>query len=223
MGQTIRYITILLFFWNSHAYAQAMSNSQEYKSCTALTRADPSKALIMADEWSRTSNAASAFHCRAIALFALKRYTDAGKALNRLSDRVGSSNLMLWANVLRQSARAWELGGDKAQALIALTKAIQPISQEAHNNANMARLASELLSERSRIYAESGRNLFAIQDLDQAVALYSDDEKLLLARAKLFIEMHDHALAEKDLKIVMIKQPNNAVASRLLKALRVKN
>ncbi|MCI5049969.1 MAG: hypothetical protein MRY32_06520 [Rickettsiales bacterium] len=192
-----------------------MSNSQEYKSCTALTRSDPSAALKMADSWSRKSNMASAYHCRAIALFALKRYSDAGQALDQLSTRIGENNLMLWANVLRQSAKAWKLSDNNAKAIIALTKAIHPVSNDGFDNPATARLATELLLERSGLYSEGGRELFALQDLDQALTMTPNHEKALLERAKLLLKMGEIGMAKDDANRILQRSPKNKEALQI--------
>lgn len=196
--------------------AFGMSNSKQYKECTALTRSDAKAALSMAEQWVRKENTASASHCRAIALFALKRYQQAGDALDRLSVQIGQDNLMLWANVLRQSSKAWELADEKAKSIIAITKAIGPTSSAGIDNPAIGRLASELLRERSRLYTKGGRHLYAVQDLDQALMLNPSDEKLLLARAKVFITLKESDMARQDLKLVLHKQPSNAEALGLM-------
>mgnify|MGYP003386459543 CR=1 FL=1 len=197
------------------ADAYAAMDSHEYKECAALTRTDPAKALQVANEWSHRENAAPAFHCRAIALFALKRYPEAAKELGELSTRIGQSNITLWANVLRQSAKASELSGDNAQAVVSLTSAIGPVSAEGLKDQAVARIASELLLERSRLYNISGRQMFAVQDLDQALELSPDNVSIMLARARLFIEMKQDKLADRDIEQALQIQPGNPEAIKI--------
>ena len=200
--------------------AFGMSNSKQYKDCTALTRSDAKAALSLAESWVRKENSASANHCRAVALFALKRYQQAGDALDRLSGQIGKDNLMLWANVLKQSSKAWELADEKAKAIVSITKAIGPTSEAGISNPSFGRLASELLLDRSRLYTRGGRHLYAVQDLDQALMLNPSDEKLLLARAKLFIALKESDMARQDLKLVLHKQPSNAEALGLMASVK---
>lgn len=202
------------------AQAQPIVNSSQYQTCTELARTDPSKALLMADDWSRKENTASAHHCRAISLFALKRYSDAGEALERLSFMITQSNLMLWSNVLRQSAKAWELDGDKARAIVVLTKAILPTAEEGLENPTFGRLAAELLLARSELYQKAGRTLYAIQDLDQGLMLSPTHHKLLLARASLFVQQKETTLAKQDLEMVLQQQPDNPEAQMMLSRIR---
>lgn len=196
--------------------AWSMSNSKQYKDCTTLTRSDPKAALSMSEHWIRKENSTSANHCRAVALFALKRYQQAGDALDRLSGQIGKDNLMLWANVLKQSSKAWELADEKAKAIISITKAIGPTSEAGINNPSIGRLAAELLMERSQLYMRGGRHLYAVQDLDQALMLNPSNEKLLIARAKLFIALKESDMAKQDLKLVLHKHPSNAEALGLM-------
>lgn len=197
------------------AQAHAAMDSHEYKECAALTRSDPTRALQVADEWSRRENIAPAYHCRAIALFALKRYPQAAKELSELSTRIGQLNITLWANVLRQSAKASELAGDNAQALVTLTSAIEPVAAEGLKDQAVARLASELLAERSKLYNVGGRQLYAVQDLDQALELSPDNVNIMLARARLFIDMKQDKLADRDVSQALQIQPGNPEAIKL--------
>lgn len=188
----------------------------DYTNCTALTRSDPQAALEMADEWSLKANSASAYHCRALALFALKRYHDAAKALDHLSTLVGSDNTMLWGNVLRQSGKAWELSGNRANAIVALTRSITVTAEAGLRDPAMARLAAEALLDRSQLYIAGSRPLMAVQDLDQAIILAPEYEPLLLARASLFLQMGDKPMAQKDLQALLQRNPQHAKAKELL-------
>lgn len=191
-----------------------------YANCAALTRTDPAGALTLADEWARTENTASAHHCRALALFALKRYHDAAQALDHLSTLVGQGNSMLWANILRQSGKAWELAENRANAVTALSKAIQVTAEPALRDAAFGRLTAELLLERSQLYSSGGRDLLALQDLDQGLGLAPEHTALLLARANLFIRMHETPMAIQDLQTILRTHPNHPQATELLAALR---
>ena len=203
-----------LWLLSSSAWAAA---PEDYQSCTELARTRPSDALKMADRWIQEANAPSAYHCRAISLFALKRYGDAGSSLEQLGQMLQADNPMIWSNVMRQAAKSWELSGDKARALITLTKAIHLAAEEGLHNTAMARIASDLLFDRSKIYAAGGRDLYAIQDLDQAISLSPDNEPLLLWRAEILFRQQEPSLALSDLNKVLSKKPNHAPALELRK------
>lgn len=191
-----------------------------YQSCTKNVKTNPSEALRIADQWIQEQNHPSAFHCRALALFALKRYPEAAKALELLSQRVTQKNLILWGNVLRQAAKSWELAEDKAKAIVVLTKGIQQTANLGLNQPIVGQLSAELLLDRSQLYASGGRELFAIQDLDQALSLAPDNPKLLFARAELFARQKEKTLAKRDLDALANINPNYPGAAQLKKALR---
>jgi tetratricopeptide (TPR) repeat protein len=201
-----------LTLWPVWAQAQA----QHYQNCTNLTRTDPKAALKMAEEWSLKENTASSHHCRALALFALKRYEDAARALDHLSGVVGGDNRVLWANILRQSAKSWELSGNRAKAVTTLTRAIQTIAEPGLSDPALGRLSADLLLDRGQLYASGGRDLLAVQDLDQAIALTPAHEAALLARANLFIRLSEPAMARQDLQAVLRINPSHAQAKALL-------
>ena len=189
---------VLWVFCAGHAPAQ----SADYEDCTRKVSSEPSVALRLAERWIQTENHPSAYHCRALALFALKRYPESAKALEELSTKIGEKNLVLWGNVIRQAARSWELAEDKAKAIVALTKGISRTANLGLSEPVVGQLSAELLLERSQLYASGGRELFALQDLDQAISLSPENAKLYLARAELFVAQNEKVLARRDLEVV---------------------
>lgn len=198
----------------------ALTQDAQYQECTALARSNPEQAKKTAEEWARIDNTPSAHHCLAISLFALKQYAQAADALEKLSERITRKNLSLWANVLLQAARAWELHGDKARAIIVLTEAIKETATHGFTRPPIGQMAAGLLIERSRIHAEGGRDLYAIQDLDQALSLSADNEQALLRRAELFIHREAHEMAQADLHRLLQLHPAHPQATALLKKIR---
>jgi tetratricopeptide (TPR) repeat protein len=197
-------------------HSAAITDSQTYRECTEMVRTNPKAALKMASDWSRKENTASARHCHAMALFASKRYKESAEELEKLSILAGETNLSLWANILRQSARAWELMPDEARAITVLTKAIAPAAERGVIDPGAGRIAADLLSARARLYAKGGRDLYAIQDLDHALSLATEHETALLTRAAIFIARKEPDMAREDLKILLAKHPNHPEAITLL-------
>lgn len=184
------------------------ADASDYQHCAQLTQRAPEKALSMAEEWAQKDNHPSAYHCRALALFALKRYPEAAKALERLSFVVTQNNPLLWGSILRQAARSWSLAGDNAKAIVVLTKGINHFATLALNDTAIAQLCADLLLERSTLYGAGGRDLFALQDLDQALSLTPDDPRLLMGRARLFLAQGETALATRDIDRIKQQHPN---------------
>lgn len=203
---------LLLCLPCAHVLAAA---DDQYTTCTELARVRPAESLKMADRWIQESNVASAHHCRAISLFALKRFGDAGQSLETLGQMIVNDNPMIWSNVMRQAAKSWELSGDKARALVTLTKAIALAADEGLHDAAMARIASDLLYDRSKLYAAGGRDLYAIQDLDQAISLSPANDVLLMSRAEILFRQHEGTLAMSDVNKILAKKPNHAPALEL--------
>lgn len=200
--------------WSAAALAQ---EADQYTTCTELARVRPAESLKMADRWLQEANVASALHCRAISLFALKRYGDAGQALENLGQMIAQTDPMIWSNVMRQAAKAWELSGDKARALVTLTKAIGLAADAGLSDASMAHIAADLLYDRSRLYALGSRDLYAIQDLDQALTLNPGNDQLLMARAEVLMRQGEKSLALNDVNKILDKKPNHAPALELKK------
>lgn len=214
----VGFLALHLLAFGLHAPASA-DDQQTYRECSQLVKTDPQAALEMADGWIQSDNHPTAYHCRALALYALSRYNEAARALETLSFIIGDSNPVLWGNVMRQAARAWQRDDDKAKAIVVLTKGISHYMDRAFDDEVIARMVSGLLQERSDLYHKAGRELMALQDLDQAISLTPDDDKLLIKRAELFIEQGEAALAKRDLAKVLIASPTNARAHKLLDGL----
>jgi len=133
---------------------------------------------------------------------------------------MADGNLTLWANILRQAGRAWELGGDNKRAITVLTKAIARTAERGISDPVMGRVAADLLTARGRLHGKGGRDLYAIQDLDHALTLRPGHEEALLTRAAIFIARRDTPLARADLNRLLQDTPNHPEATRLLKKLR---
>lgn len=212
-----RYTLLVLLCAAPSAWAITPEKSAEnYQRCTTLSASSPTKALAMAEKWIQTDNTPSAYHCRAISLFALKRYSLAAAALEDLGTKLTDNNPSLLSNVLRQAAKSWELAGEAAKAITVLTGAIRATSDIALDQPAMARVCAELLMDRGMLYLAGGRDLYAVQDFDQGLSLAPDHPALLLARAKLFIKLQDNTLARRDLNALLKAQPGHATAGALL-------
>jgi len=200
--------------------AYALDAGKKYERCTSLTRTKPSLAYKMANEWLRKENTASAYHCRALSLFALKRYAEAGKELDQLSTQLGKDNLPLWASVLQQSSKAWMLAGDKERAITSLSDALDKLAAENDGSRESSDIATDMLIERSELYAATNEKLLALQDLDHAVSLSPQKLSAWLARGSLLHKMGQSALAAEDVARVLKAEPRNSKAQKLAAAIK---
>lgn len=202
------------------AAAQSFTSSPAYKECTALTSSDPAKALVKADEWLKIDDSIGAHHCRAMALYGLKRFEDAGSELDTVRLKIDPDDIAIRTYVTRQGARAWVDAGKPENAIRVITEQVNEMTMKRGDNATQARLATELLLDRSRIRVEYGQLGEAVQDLDQAISLSPGNENVLLQRAKIFAQLGDNALAQQDLQVVLRMNPKHEEAIALMRVLR---
>ncbi len=157
----ISFLSFIIPFASSVDYAFA---NDRYQRCVSLSNSNPQAALIEADEWLKTESGTSSLHCKALALYGLKRFSESAETLDRIADITKGSNNALWLQVMSQSATAWEKAGNFDKSDLVLKKAI--------NYASLNNVAdfdySEMLIKRAAILEKQGRKLDAIQLLDQA-------------------------------------------------------
>ena len=195
----------------------AGANDARYQACSKKASSNPQAALKEAEAWMIESNVASAQHCKAIALFGLKRYRESAAELQRLAIRLEKSDRMLWANVLHQAARSWELSGNRQRAIASLEYAISGLDELAHDKASAARVLGDILIKRAEVYEKEGDRFKAIQDLDHAVSLQPTNDKVRLARADLLVKMGETAMAKEDLQSILKRNPRHSAAKALMK------
>ncbi len=207
---------------SSHAMAQAaLTASPAYQECTTLATSNPEQALVKADAWLKIDTSISAQHCRAMALFGLRRFAEAGEALASVRDAIGSDNFSLRSYIARQAARAWMNANQADKALTLLSAQITELGTVRNNNAVTAKLTAELLLDRARLNVSYGKLDDAIKDLDHAVSLSPIHEDILMERALAFEKLGDKALARSDAEIVAKLNDKNTAAQELLTRLGV--
>lgn len=209
--------------WAQQAAAPVTQNftaSPAYKECTAAAASNPQAALAKADEWLKIDDSIAAHHCRAMSLYGLKRYQDAGSELDTVRIKIDPSEIAIRTYVTRQAARAWVEGGKPENAIRVISEQVNEMTMGRGDNATQARLATELLLDRSRIRVEYGQLGEAVQDLDQAISLSPGNEAVLMQRAKIFAQLGDTALAQQDLQVVLRMNPKQQEAIALMRVLR---
>lgn len=186
--------------------------SPAYRECTALAAGNPAAALAKADQWLTIDQGIAARHCRAMALFGLKRYEEAAQALTEVRNALGPENLALRIYVTHQVSRAW-LNANRPDAAIAtLSNQLTYLAAIKGNNAITAPLSAELLLDRARLNANYGKLPDAASDLDHAVSLTPLNPDILLERAGVFEQLGDGALARLDALSVLKLRPSDARA-----------
>lgn len=200
--------------------AQPFTSSPAYKQCSAAAAQAPADALKQADEWLKIDDAIGPHHCRAMALYGLKRYDESGSELDTVRLKIDASDIAMRTYVTRQAARAWVEAGKPEIAIKVLSEQVNDMTMQRGDNATQARLATELLLDRSRIRVEYGQLGEAVQDLDQAISLAPGNESVLMQRAKIFAQLGDTALAQQDLQVLLRMNPKHQEAIGLMRVLR---
>lgn len=187
----------------------AASTAEQYASCTEKVRTDPNAALAHAQAWLKQGENASASHCQALALYALKDYANAAQILERISDPLKHSNLNLWQDITEQTARSWRYAEQMHRAIATLNRAILFASEDAYVDSKKAGASVKLLNARAQYYVLSKRPLDALQDYDHALNIDAASHQTRLARATLLAKMKETRLANDDAKRVMNAVPDS--------------
>ncbi len=196
-----------------------MTQSPTYQQCIALAGSNPSAALAKADAWLATDTGIATQHCRAMALYGLKRYTEAGDALNALRTQIPPDDLTLRCFVTKQASAAWRNAGRSDAALIVLDTQLTEMNQAYGNNAENAKLTAGLLLERAKINLAYGKAKIAAKDLDHAISLTPVNPDLLVERAQAFMRIGDTALARADIEAALTIDPNHRSARGMLSSM----
>ena len=78
----------------SASFAQsAITPSPAYQECTALAATNPGQALVKADAWLKIDTSVAAQHCRAMALYGLRRFAEAGDGLAIVREGIAKENV----------------------------------------------------------------------------------------------------------------------------------
>lgn len=213
-------LSLTTYLWAGTALAENFTTSPAYKECTGLSSSNPQAAFDKAEAWLKLDDSVAAHHCRAMALYGLKRYDESATELDVVRTKIAPAEIALRSYVTRQSSRAWIEAGKPDFALRSLDAQINEMSLAPSDNATQARLTTELLLDKSRIRVEYGQLANAVQDLDQAISLSPGSEVVLMQRAKIFAQLGDNALAKQDLQVILRMNPTHQEAIGLMRVLR---
>lgn len=215
--------SVMLVAMAAKAHAQPASmQSPAYQECTALAASNPEKALAKADVWLKIDSGVAAQHCRAMALFGLHRFAEAGDALAAVRESIPPESIALRSYVARQASQAYLNASSADKALVVLTAQINEISSVRSDNVNAAKQTATLLLDRARLNITYGKLAEATKDLDHAVSLTPINEEVLIERAGVFEKLGDIPLARNDLDTVLAINANNNLAKNARKRLNGK-
>ena len=194
----------------------ALTQSPAYQECSNLATSNPAQALVKAESWLQIDNGIPAQHCRAMALYGLRRFDESANALAAVRDAISPENAALRSYIARQTSRALVNANRADQALAMLGAQIAELSKVRGDNANAAKLTSELLLDRARVNANYGKLTDATQDLDHAVSLAPINEEVLIERASVFEKLGDLPLARSDAEVVLKLNSGHKQAKEML-------
>lgn len=210
------FILFILIFVTSLAHASPLSkkDQQDYQQCSDLIQTSPANALTKATQWVKSDGSVASYHCKARAEFAVKRYGNAASTLTQLHALLGKDSTIR-NSIRQQSSRAWRLAGEHRKAEQIITPHLQSLLATSAPHSDIA----DALLERSRIYRATARLLHALQDLDHALTLDISSRDILLERARLYVNMNEHALAKQDVQTVLRYNPTDKTAQKFMATL----
>lgn len=207
-------------FISTGAFAQAAPSngmqSPAYQECTAMAGSNPAQALAQADAWLKFDTGVAAQHCRAMSLYGLRRFDEAGDALASVRGMIAPESIALRSYVTRQAAKAFGGAGKPDKAFTVLGNQIQDISAFKGDNAGAAKLTAELLLDRAKLSASFGKLDDAAKDLDHAVSLTPINSEVLMERASVFEKLGDKSLAIADAQSVLKIESGHSAARDLI-------
>ena len=173
----------------------------DYAGCVALVRQNPSLAEDRARAWQNLGGGAGAIHCSALALTALKRYSEAARKLDALARDKSIANNMDRSALFDQAGNAWLLAGLP-------NNAVQSFSAALAETPNVVDLLADRARARAMLKDWNGA------EADLGTALLGDQNRvdLLVLRASARHALGHKAEAATDLLRALSLYPNYPAA-----------
>jgi len=213
----------------------SLGEKTRYDRCLQLTRQNPQTALDAATDWENRGGNGAATHCAALALAALKRFSEAAARLDRLGhEDVGGAPQR--ATLFDQAGNAWLLANRGAEAMASFSSALALSPADPDLLADRARAAAllgdwraadsdltaamsqdsyraDLLVLRASARHALGKRAEARADLEQALRIVPNYPEALVERGALRFETGDAKGARSDWQTVIARAPNSEAAS----------
>lgn len=188
----------------------AVHPTVQYVECSELSQSQPDKALAMIEASPAQSADPSIQHCKAMSLYNLGRFREAGDLLNQLSVQYEKARVPLALDLLQQAYRAWQMAEDKQQVRHVLNRAVS-VSLLNHQT----QLAQYWLEERAGWLLEQDPAR-AVQDWDHLLNYDARRAPWLVGRAQAFDKLGQKKLARQDYKQALLADPANKEAKAAL-------
>ncbi|MEJ2122578.1 MAG: tetratricopeptide repeat protein [Alphaproteobacteria bacterium] len=188
-----------------HAAARGFSGDKAskafYKSCMALARRDPRRALSNALAFDATGAAFPAKHCAATALLQLGHYRQAGVMFDGLGSKMKQAPRQLRSRIFHQAGLAWLRARDIKRADASLERAV------ALDGFNL-----QARTDRGILRAQTNRMTEALYDFNAVIEATPDNAAVLVLRAATFRKLKRLDKAHEDLERALRGDPNHADA-----------
>lgn len=171
-----------------------------YERCISLARQSPQSAYNAAVQWQGQGGGVAAVHCSAVALVALRRYSEAASRLDQLAHDRSVTGGFPRSDLLDQAGNAWLLANNPTNAESSFTTALV-----------MAPDDPDILADRARARAAKRDWHGADTDLTAALARASRPE-LYVLRASARHAMGNKAGARADIESALKISPNDPEA-----------
>lgn len=172
-----------------------------YGVCMAQAREHAEAALKLAKAMHERGTTAPARHCRATALLALGRSTEAAQELDALGEIVTGAPAGERAELAAQAGRAWLESGDAGKAAAAFGRALALKPDD-----------TALLLARAVARGAAGKEFEALDDLNRVVEIAPDRADARVLRAAAYRRVDAPELAQEDLRIALRLNPKLADA-----------
>lgn len=151
---------------------QSPDHLRLYNECMERARAEPLKALPVAEKWHANGGGLAARHCVATAMYGAGRYTQAAAQFEAIARDMGMDRPGLRAELWAQAGQAFMEAGLPEKAAEAQSKALELKSND-----------PDLWIDRALSFAALKTWPRAISDLDRALTLRPNDVDALVLRA----------------------------------------
>ncbi len=180
---------------------QSPDHLRLYNECMDLARAEPLKALPVAEKWHANGGGLAARHCVATAMYGAGRYTQAAAQFESIARDMGMDRPGLRAELWAQAGQAFMEAGLPEKALVAQGKALELKTNDA-----------DLWVDRALSFAALKTWPRAISDLDRAIALRPNDVDTLVLRAAAWRNAGSPARALEDANRALKVAPDHSEA-----------
>ena len=185
------------------AFADPMaSDRSRYNACLAQVKADPGRAVAVAQAWRIENGGVPARHCQALAEAARKDWPAALKSFEGAAKASEAANDGQAAALWSQAATTALIAEQPAAAVKYIDMAI-PL-------AGGGKTEASLRLDRAEALVDLKRDAEAAADLDTATRLDPDVEWGWLLKATLARRMHDYKTAESAILEAAKRQPDSA-------------